>query len=61
MAYTFLKLLGLLEYAIMLLLSVGLSDPEFYGELVYKFKKLKGINDFSFQFRKIITRYRRIG
>ena len=25
------------------------------------FKKLKGINDFSFQFRKIITRYRRIG
>ena len=32
-----------------------------YGDLVYKFKKLKGINDFSFQFRKIITRYRRIG
>ena len=25
------------------------------------FKKLIGINDFSFQFRKIITRYRRIG
>ena len=34
---------------------------EFYGDLVYKFKKLIGINDFSFQFRKIITRYRRIG
>ena len=29
--------------------------------LVYKFKKLIGSNDFSFQFRKIITRYRRIG
>ena len=43
------------------LLSEGLSEPEFYGELVYKFKKLIGINDFSFQFRKIITRYRRIG
>ena len=43
------------------LLSGGLSEPEFYGDLVYKFKKLKGINDFSFQFRKIITRYRRIG
>ena len=42
------------------LLSEGLSEPEFYGDLVYKFKKLKGINDFSFQFRKIITRYRRI-
>ena len=35
--------------------------PEFYGDLVYKFKKLIGRNDFSFQFRKIITRYRRIG
>ena len=43
------------------LLSEGLSEPEFYGDLVYKFKKIKGINDFSFQFRKIITRYRRIG
>ena len=39
----------------------GLSEPEFYGDLVYKFKKLIGSNDFSFQFRKIITRYRRIG
>ena len=34
----------------------GLSETEFYGDLVYKFK-----NDFSFQFRKIITRYKRIG
>ena len=43
------------------LLSEGRSEPEFDGDLVYKFKKLIGINDFSFQFRKIITRYRRIG
>ena len=43
------------------LLSEGLSEPEFYVDLVYKFKKLIGINDFSFQFRKIIKRYRRIG
>ena len=42
------------------LLSEGLSEPEFYGDLVYKFKKLIGINDFSFQFRKIITCYRHI-
>ena len=42
-------------------LSEGLSKPEFYGDLVYKFKKLIGRNDSSFQFRKIITRYRRIG
>ena len=37
-----------------------LSEPEFYGDLVYKFKKLTGRKDFSFPFRKIITRYRRI-
>ena len=43
------------------LLREGLSEPEFYGDLVYKFKKLIGRNDFFFQFRKIITRYRRIG
>ena len=43
------------------LLGEDLSDPEFYGNLVYKFKKLIGRNEFSFQFRKIITRYRRIG
>ena len=42
------------------LLSGGLSEPELYGDLVYKFKKFIGSNDFSFQFRKIITRYRRI-
>ena len=44
------------------LLREGLSEPEFYGDLVYKFKKkLIGGNEFSFQFRKIITRNRRIG
>ena len=43
------------------LLREGLSEPEFYGGLVYKFMKLIARNDFSFQFRKIITRYRRIG
>ena len=36
------------------------SEPKLYGVLVYKFKKLIGRNDFSFQFRKTITRYRRI-
>ena len=38
------------------LLREGLSGPEFYGDLVYKFKKLIGRNDFSF-----LLRYRRIG
>ena len=31
-------------------LGEGLSEPEFYGDLVYKFKKLKGRNDFIFLF-----------
>ena len=43
------------------LLGEGVSESEFYGDVVYKFKKLIGSNDFSFQFSKIITRYRRIG
>ena len=43
------------------LLSKGLSEPEFYGDLINKFKKLTESNDVSFQFRKIITCYRRIG
>ena len=34
-------------------------EPEFYGGLDYKFKKLIGRNDFSFQFRKIIIRFKR--
>ena len=42
------------------LLREGHSEPEFSGVLVY-FKKLIGRNDFSFQFRKFITCYRRIG
>ena len=42
-------------------LHQGLSEPEFYGDLVYKFKKVVGRADFSDQFRKIIVRYKRIG
>ena len=29
-------------------------EPEFYGDLVYKFKKIRGMTDFSDQFRKKI-------
>ena len=43
------------------LLHQGLSEPEFYGDLVYKFKRIVGRADFSDQFRKIIVRYKRIG
>ena len=34
------------------LLRQGLSDPDFYGDLVYKLKKIVGSNNFSAQFIK---------
>ena len=43
------------------LLGKGLSEPEFYGDLVYKFNKLIGRNDFSSQVGNFIICYRRIG
>ena len=36
------------------LLHQGLSEPEFYGGLVYKFKKIVGRADFSDQFKKLL-------
>ena len=36
------------------LLRQGRSEPEFYGDLVYKLKKIVGSNNFSAQFIKII-------
>ena len=39
----------------------GLSEPDFYGDLVYKFRKIIGKNDFPYHFKKIIVRYKMIG
>ena len=30
----------------------GLPEPEFYGDLVYKFRKIIGKIDFPYQFKK---------
>ena len=43
------------------LLLEGLSEPEFYGDLVYKFREIIGKNDFPYHFKKIIIRYKKIG
>ena len=43
------------------LLHQGLSEPEFYGDLVYKLKKIVGSNNFSAQLIKIISDYKKIG
>ena len=38
-----------------------LPEPDFYGNLVYKLKKIVGSNNFSAQFIKIISHYKKIG
>ena len=43
------------------LLLDGFSELEIYGDLVYKFKKLFGKNDFPYHFKKINVRYKKIG
>ena len=43
------------------LLRQRLSEPDFYGDLVYKLKKIVGSNNFSAQFIKIISNYKKIG
>ena len=43
------------------LLCQRLSEPEFYGNFVYKLQKIVGFNTFSAQFIKIISHYKKIG
>ena len=43
------------------LLQQGISEPIFYGDLVYKFKRIVGKPNFSDQFKKIVNRYLRVG
>ena len=39
----------------------GLSEPEFYGDLVYKFRTIIGKYDFRYHFKKISVCYEKIG
>ena len=43
------------------LLLQGLSKPEFYGDLAYKFRKIIDKYDFPYYFKKIIARYKKTG
>ena len=43
------------------LLLQGLSEPEFYGDLVYEFRKHIGTNDSPYCFKKVIVCYKKIG
>ena len=39
------------------LLLQGLSEPEFYGDSMHKFRKIIGKINFSYNFKKILVRY----
>ena len=43
------------------LVQQGISEPEFYGDLVDRFRKRVEKSNFSEQFRKLINRYKRNG
>ena len=43
------------------LLLQGLPEPEFYGDLVYKFRKIIGKYDFPYHFKKIIVCCKKLG
>ena len=43
------------------LLQQGISEPIFYGDLVYKFKRIVGKPNFSDQLKRIVKRYIRVG
>ena len=53
--------LEIAAYVFKSLLRQGLSEPDFYGDLVYKLKRIVGSNNFSAQFIKIISYYKKIG
>ena len=48
-------------YILRTYLQHGISEPIFYGDLVYKFKRIVGKPNFSDQFKKIVKRYIRVG
>ena len=37
----------------------SICNPEFYGDLVYKFKKIIGNPNFSYLLKRIVNRFRR--
>ena len=39
----------------------GICNPEFYGDLVYKFKKIIGNSNFCNLLKRIVNRFKRAG
>ena len=53
----------IVKYTIWLIsrLQQGISEPIFYGDLLFKYKRIVGKTHFSNQFQKIIKRYIKVG
>ena len=51
-----LKLICSIQYWVKTHLQQGISEPIFYGDLVYKFKRIVGEPNFSDHYKKIIKR-----
>ena len=58
--YRVYDLISKFQVGLKSLLCQGLSESEFYGDLVYRLKKIVGTNNFSAQFIKIIPHYKKI-
>ena len=43
------------------ILQKGISEPIFYGDLVYEFKIIFGKPNFRDLFQKVIKRYKKVG
>ena len=61
MKHVLYDLISKFQVGLKSLLHQGLSEPDFYGDLVYKLRKIVGSNNFSAQFIKIISHYKKIG
>ena len=55
------KLIVKFNIGLKTLLQQGIAVPIFYGDLVYKFKRIVGKPNSSDQFKKIVKRYIRVG
>ena len=50
-----------MQYLLKILVQQGITEPVFYGDLVYKFKGIVGKPKFTDLFKKINKRYKRVG
>ena len=59
--HTFTALIEKYHVSLKKLMQQGICNPEFYGDLVYKFKKIIGNPNFSNLLKRIVNRLKRAG